>query len=47
MKGLIDVQNKNNECLRWCLVRYLNYVDKNPAITRTIDRNPVKQIKKA
>ena len=26
MKGLINIQNEDNECFRWCLVRYLNPV---------------------
>ena len=37
MKGLINIQNENNECFKWCLVRYLNHVNKNPAeITNVI-----------
>ena len=31
MKILINIQNKDNECFKWCLVRYLNPVNKNPA----------------
>ena len=34
MKGLINIQNKNNECFRWCLVRYLNSVNKDTAKIR-------------
>ena len=30
MKGLIDIQNYDNECFKWCHVRHLNTVDKNP-----------------
>ena len=41
MKGLIDIQNENNECFRWCLVRYLNSVEIR--IIRNIDRKSVKQ----
>ena len=26
MKGLINIQNEDNECFRWCLIRYLNSV---------------------
>ena len=29
MKGLINIKKKNDECFRWCLVRYLNPVSKN------------------
>ena len=29
-KGLINIQNiDNNECFKWCLVRYLHPVDHN------------------
>ena len=38
MKGLIIVHNQDDQCLRYCLVRYLNPPDKNRAITRNIDR---------
>ena len=38
MKGLIKGQNKNNECFRWCLVRYLNPVNKNAAKIRNVDK---------
>ena len=31
MKGLINIQNEDNECFRWCLVKYLYPVHKNPA----------------
>ena len=36
-KGLIDIQNiDDNECLKWCLGRYLNPADHNPKrITKT------------
>ena len=31
-KGLIHIQNiNNNQCFKWCLVRYLNPADRNPA----------------
>ena len=29
---LINIQNQGNKCLRWCLARYLNPVEKNPTI---------------
>ena len=38
-EGLNDVQNFNdNECFKWCLVRYLNLVDQ-PARTIKIDKD--------
>ena len=38
MKGLNNTQNKDNKCFRWCLVRYLNPVNKNPAEIRSDDK---------
>ena len=29
-KGLINLQNKENECFRWCHIRHLNPMDTNP-----------------
>ena len=29
-KGLINMKNEDNECFRWCHIRYLNPQDKNP-----------------
>ena len=43
MRGLINIQNVDNECFRWCLVRYLNPVTKNPAKIRNVDRRFAKQ----
>ena len=35
-KGLINLKNNDNECFRWCHIRYLNPQDKNPQrINRT------------
>ena len=31
MKGLIIIQNKDSECLRWCLVRYKYFKQKSKA----------------
>ena len=43
MKGLVNTQNKDNECFRWCLLRYLNPVNKNPEKIRKIDKEFGKQ----
>ena len=43
MKGLINIQNEDNECFRWCLARYLNFVNKNPGKIRNIDSEFVNQ----
>ena len=44
MKGLINTQNKDNECFRWCFVRYLNLVNKNLAKIRNVDKKFAKQL---
>ena len=44
MIGLINIQNENNECLRCCLVRCLNPVNRNPAKVRNVDRKFAKQL---
>ena len=36
MEGLINIENKENECFRWCLVRNLNSVGKYPAYIETL-----------
>ena len=43
MRWLINIQNVDNECFRWCLVRYLNPVTKNVAKIRNVDRTFAKQ----
>ena len=37
-KRLVNIQNNDdNECFKWCLVRYLNPVDHNPArVTKAV-----------
>ena len=44
MKGLINIQNKDNECLNRCLVRYLNPVNKHPAKIKHVDKEFSKQL---
>ena len=36
MKRLIYIQNEDNKCFRWCLVRELNLVNKTPAKIKNI-----------
>ena len=39
-KGLINIKNINdNECFKWCLVRYLHPADCNSARTRKVDKD--------
>ena len=42
MNGLINIQNEDNECFRWCLVRYLN--KKNPEKIRNVDKEFAEQL---
>ena len=38
-KVLINIQNiDDNECFKWCLVRYLNPADHHPAIITKVDK---------
>ena len=44
-KGLINIQNTDdNECFKWCLVRYLNHVDHNPRRITKIDKDFAKRL---
>ena len=39
-KGLINIQNTDdNECFKWCLVRYLNPADHRPARITKADKH--------
>ena len=44
-KGLIDIQDTDNtECLKWCLVRYLNPADQNLGRITTADKDFAKRL---
>ena len=44
-KGLINIQNiDDNDCFKWCLVRYLNPADHNPAGITKADKDFTKKI---
>ena len=43
-KGIINLQNKDNECFRWCHVRHLNPRDDNPQRIKKTDKSFVKQL---
>ena len=44
-KGLINIQNiDDNECFKWCLVRYLNPADFNPRRITKADKDFTKTI---
>ena len=44
MRGLINIQNDDNDCSRWCFVSYLNRVTKTQAKIRNADRHLAKQL---
>ena len=41
---MIYIQNEDYKCFRWCLVRYLIPVNKNPARIRNVDKKFAKQL---
>ena len=44
-KGLINVQSTDdNECFKWCFVRYLNLADRDPARITKVDKDFTKRI---
>ena len=44
-KRLINIKNTNdNECFKWCLVRYLNPADRNPARITKTDKDFAKKL---
>ena len=44
-KGLINIKNTNdNDCFKWCLVRYLNPADRNPARITKTDKDFAKKL---
>ena len=45
IKGLIDIQNiDDNECFKWCLLRYLNPADYNPRRIQKLIKNLLKSL---
>lgn len=40
-KRLINLQKKDNECFRWCHIRYLNPLDREPHKIKKTDRTSV------
>ena len=43
-KGLINLKNKDNECFRWCHIRYLNPQGKDPQRIKKDDRQYIKNL---
>ena len=43
-KGLINLQNEDDECFRWCHVRHLNPQDRNPQRIKLTDKEFAKNL---
>ena len=43
-KGLINIKNEDNECLRWCHIRHLNPQDKTPQRIKKSDKEYVDKL---
>ena len=43
-KGLINLKNKDNECLRWCHIRHLNSQMKNPQRIKKCDKEYIEKL---
>ena len=43
-KGLINIKNEDNECFRWCHIRYLNPQDVHPERIKKIDKEYINQL---
>ena len=43
-KGLVNMKNTDNECFRWCHIRYLNPRDKDAQRIKKTDRKMVQEL---
>ena len=43
-KGLINMKNEDNECFRWCHIRYLNPQKKNPQRLKKVDKQFIENL---
>ena len=43
-KGLINMKNEDNECFRWCHIRYLNPQNKDPQRIKRTDKEFIKKL---
>lgn len=43
-KGLISLQNKDDECFRWCHIRYLNPQEKDAQQIKKTDRKMLQEL---
>ena len=44
LKGLINVKNEDNECFRWCHIRYLNPQEVHPERIKKTDKKIVQEL---
>ena len=43
-KGLINLKNEDNECVRWCHIRHLNPQEKNPQRLKKEDKKMINEL---
>ena len=43
-KGLINIKNKDDECLRWCHIRHLNPQEKNPQRINKVGKEMINEL---
>ena len=43
-KGLVNLENDDNECFSWCHIRFFNPQDKEPQRTKKSDKTMVEQL---
>ena len=44
MKGLINLKNEDNQCFRWCHIRFLNPQDKDPQRVKKSDKEYINKL---
>ena len=44
MKGLINLKNKDNECFKWCHIRFINPTNSHPERTNKKDQEIAKTL---
>ena len=43
-KGLINIENEDNECFRWCHIKHLNPQEKNPQRIKKEDKKMINEL---
>jgi len=43
-KGLINIKNKDNECFRWCRIRYLSQQEVHPERIKKFDKEYINKL---